>query len=82
LLLDEATSALDAESETKIHEALKRLTAGRTTLVIAHRLSTVKDADLIAVMDEGRIIETGKHDDLIAKGGAYAKQAKLQFRGD
>jgi len=79
LLLDEATSALDAESETKIQEALKRLTKGRTTLVIAHRLSTVKDADLIAVMDKGRIVETGKHDDLLAKGGAYAKQAKLQL---
>lgn len=79
LLLDEATSALDAESETKIQEALKRLTEGRTTLVIAHRLSTVKDADLIAVMDEGRIIETGRHDDLMAKGGAYARQAALQL---
>ncbi len=79
LLLDEATSALDAESETKIQEALKRLTAGRTTLVIAHRLSTVKDADLIAVMDKGRIIETGKHDELMAKGGAYARQAELQL---
>jgi ATP-binding cassette, subfamily B, bacterial MsbA len=79
LLLDEATSALDAESETKIQDALARLTKGRTTLVIAHRLSTVKDADLIAVLDNGRIIETGKHDALIAKDGAYARQAKLQF---
>ncbi len=79
LLMDEATSALDAESETKIQEALKRLTAGRTTIVIAHRLSTVKDADLIAVMSEGRIIETGKHEDLVAKGGAYARQAALQL---
>ncbi|NOX95736.1 MAG: ATP-binding cassette domain-containing protein, partial [Alphaproteobacteria bacterium] len=79
LLLDEATSALDAESETKIQDALKRLTKGRTTLVIAHRLSTVKDADLIIVLDKGRIIETGQHDDLMAKGGVYAKQAALQF---
>ncbi|MBL4618980.1 MAG: ATP-binding cassette domain-containing protein, partial [Marinicaulis sp.] len=79
LLLDEATSALDAESETKIQDALKRLTKGRTTLVIAHRLSTVKDADLIIVLDKGRIIETGPHDDLMAKGGVYAKQAALQF---
>lgn len=79
LLLDEATSALDADSETKIQEALKRLTKDRTTLVIAHRLSTVKDADLIAVMDKGRIIETGTHDALIARGGNYARQAALQF---
>lgn len=79
LLLDEATSALDAESETKIQEAIKRLTAGRTTLVIAHRLSTVKDADLIAVVDKGRVVETGKHDALMAKGGVYAKQAALQL---
>jgi len=79
LLLDEATSALDAESETKIQDALKRLTKERTTLVIAHRLSTVKDADLIIVLDKGRIIETGQHEDLMAKGGIYAKQAALQF---
>ena len=79
LLLDEATSALDAESETKIQNAIKRLTVGRTTLVIAHRLSTVKDADMIVVLDQGRIVETGKHDDLIAKDGAYARQAKLQL---
>lgn len=79
LLLDEATSALDAESEAKIQEALSRLIRGRTTLVIAHRLSTVKDADLIVVMDKGRIIETGRHEDLLAKGGAYAKQASLQL---
>ena len=79
LLLDEATSALDAESETKIQEALSRLTKGRTTLVIAHRLSTVKDADFIAVMEGGRIIETGVHDELLAKKGAYARQAALQL---
>lgn len=79
LLLDEPTSALDAESEAKVQEALKRLTAGRTTLVIAHRLSTVKDADLIAVMDKGKIVETGTHNQLIEKKGAYAKQAALQL---
>lgn len=79
LLLDEPTSALDAESEAKIQEALKRLCAGRTTLTIAHRLSTVKDADLIVVMDKSRIVETGTHDELMKKNGAYAKQASLQL---
>ncbi|ADM10665.1 ABC transporter ATP-binding protein [Parvularcula bermudensis HTCC2503] len=79
LLLDEATAALDAESERLIDEALKRLAAGRTTLVIAHRLSTVCDADLICVMDRGQIVETGTHAELVAKGGLYARLAALQF---
>jgi subfamily B ATP-binding cassette protein MsbA len=79
LLLDEATSALDAESEAKIQDSLRRLMKDRTTLVIAHRLSTVKEADIIAVMDKGRIVEIGPHDELISKGGAYARQAELQF---
>ncbi|HWC64166.1 MAG TPA: ABC transporter ATP-binding protein [Rhizomicrobium sp.] len=73
LLLDEATSALDTESEARVQEALSRLMAGRTTIVIAHRLSTVLDADHIYVLDKGRVTEHGTHDTLIAKGGLYAK---------
>ncbi|KAA0121678.1 ABC transporter ATP-binding protein [Methylobacterium sp. P1-11] len=79
LLLDEATSALDSESERLVQEALTRLMRGRTTLVIAHRLSTVRDADQIAVMDAGRVIEVGRHDDLLAAGGAYARLHRLQL---
>ncbi|HEU4518033.1 MAG TPA: ABC transporter transmembrane domain-containing protein [Microvirga sp.] len=79
LLLDEATSALDAESERKVQAALDRLMAGRTTLVIAHRLATVRSADRILVMDQGRIVEEGTHDALLAEGGLYAKLAQLQF---
>ena len=73
LLLDEATSALDTESEARVQEALSRLMAGRTTMVIAHRLSTVLDADHIYVLDRGRVVEHGNHEHLIAKGGLYAK---------
>ena len=80
LLLDEATAALDAESERLIGEALVRLSRGRTTLVIAHRLSTVRHADIICVMDNGRIVEQGTHDDLVAQGGLYARLAALQLR--
>ena len=79
LLLDEATSALDAESERLVQEALERLMAARTTLVIAHRLATVRAADRIIVMDEGRIVEEGTHSLLIARGGLYARLASLQF---
>jgi ATP-binding cassette, subfamily B, bacterial len=80
LLLDEATSALDAESETLVQEALSRLMAGRTTLVIAHRLATVLDCDRILVMDQGRIVEQGTHASLVAAGGLYARLAELQFK--
>ena len=79
LLLDEATSALDAESERAVQQALQRLSAGRTTLVIAHRLATVLRADRIVVMDEGRIVAEGKHAELIQAGGLYARLAALQF---
>ncbi|HEX2794007.1 MAG TPA: ABC transporter transmembrane domain-containing protein [Croceicoccus sp.] len=79
LLLDEATSALDAESERLVQSALERLMAGRTTLVIAHRLATVRAADRIVVMDQGRIVEEGDHDSLTAQGGIYARLARLQF---
>jgi len=79
LLLDEATSALDAESERAVQEAVERLSAGRTTLVVAHRLATVKKADRIVVFDAGRIVAQGRHDQLVAEGGLYARLARLQF---
>ena len=78
LLLDEATSALDVESEAKVQQALERLMAGRTTLLIAHRLSTVRRADVIYVIDRGRVVETGTHDSLSAQGGLYARLARSQ----
>lgn len=82
LILDEATSALDSESERHIQAALERLMANRTTLVIAHRLSTVEQADRIIVMDRGRIVEMGRHTELLAKGGQYAALHRLQFRDE
>ncbi len=79
LILDEATSALDTESERRVQAALARLMQGRTTLVIAHRLSTIERADRIAVVREGRIVETGTHAELLARGGYYASLYKMQF---
>jgi len=81
LLLDEATSALDAESERLVQQALEKLMKNRTTIVIAHRLATVRAADRIIVMEDGRIVEEGNHDSLSARGGLYARLARLQFEG-
>jgi subfamily B ATP-binding cassette protein MsbA len=78
LLLDEATSALDTESEAQVQAALKRLMAGRATILIAHRLSTVRGADRIYVLDKGRIVETGDHAGLMRKRGLYARLARSQ----
>jgi ATP-binding cassette subfamily B protein len=82
LVLDEATSSLDSESEALIQDALKRVMAGRTSIVIAHRLSTILAADLILVMDRGQIVEQGTHDELIALGGLYSQLYETQFRGE
>ena len=82
LILDEATSNLDTESERLIEDALAQLLVGRTTLIIAHRLSTVRRADRLVVLDQGRIVEEGTHAELLARGGLYARLYQRQFRDD
>jgi ABC-type multidrug transport system fused ATPase/permease subunit len=82
ILLDEPTSALDSESDAAIQQALLALMQGRTTIVIAHRLATVMNADRIYVMDAGRVVETGSHEDLLARAGSYARLHALQFGGE
>jgi ATP-binding cassette subfamily B protein len=82
LILDEATSALDNTTEILIQQALDELCRGRTTLVVAHRLSTIKNADEIAVVADGHIVEQGNHEQLLALGGVYADLYQLQFRAN
>jgi ATP-binding cassette subfamily B protein len=82
LLLDEATSALDAESEAAVQRAVDHLSKDRTTIVIAHRLATVKQADRIVVFEDGQIVAQGRHDELVSEGGLYARLARLQFTAD
>ncbi|MBR4894896.1 MAG: ATP-binding cassette domain-containing protein, partial [Clostridia bacterium] len=82
LILDEATSALDNTTEILIQQSLDELCRGRTTLVVAHRLSTIKNADEIAVISGGKIVEQGTHDELIEQGGLYAELYSLQFRAN
>ena len=81
LILDEATSALDSETEALIQEALSNLIKGRTTIVIAHRLSTIQNCDRIYVLDHGKIIEEGSHQELLNQNGRYARFHRIQFSG-
>jgi ABC-type multidrug transport system fused ATPase/permease subunit len=82
LILDEPSAGLDAESEKLVFDALGNLMEGKTSIVIAHRLATVRRADVIFVIDEGRVVEQGTHDELIANGGLYSRLYELQFRGE
>jgi ABC-type multidrug transport system fused ATPase/permease subunit len=82
LILDEATSALDTESERLVQQAIERLMRDRTVLVIAHRLATVRDADEIVVLDAGRIVQRGSHEELLRAGGLYRRLYDLQFRSE
>jgi subfamily B ATP-binding cassette protein MsbA len=79
LILDEATSSLDTESERLVQQALEKLMQGRASLVIAHRLSTVQSADKIVVLEQGRVVQQGKHDELLAQGGLYKRLYEMQF---
>lgn len=78
MILDEATSAVDNETEAAIQRSMERIAADRTTIVIAHRLSTVRNADRIVVLERGRVVEEGRHDDLVARGGVYAQLWAVQ----